>query len=64
MHVFCSNSKSFLSIFMLQPQYSYNTMPKKGEKRAQAIGDDPNVELLPKMEIIYKDMKSVLGFQP
>ena len=36
-------------------------MPKKGKKKAQATGDDPDVESFLKMEIIYKDMKYVKG---
>ena len=40
--------KPFLGMFVLQPQYSYNTMPKKGKKKAQAIGDGPYVDILSK----------------
>ena len=56
--------KSFLGMFVLQPHSSYNIMPNKGKKKAQATGDDPDVEIFPKMEIIYEDMKYVIGVEP
>ena len=39
-------------------------MPKKRKKKAQATGDDPEVDIFPKMEIICKDMKSIMGVEP
>ena len=32
--------KSFLGMFVLQPQSSYNTMPKKGEKKAKVTREE------------------------
>ena len=59
-----SNLKSFLGLFVLQSQSSYNTMPKKGKKKAKATRYDLDTDILPKMEIIYKDTKSVTGVEP
>ena len=38
-------------------------MPKKGKKKARATRDDPDVEIFPKMEIIYEDTKSITGVE-
>ena len=38
-------------------------MPKKGKKKAHAIGGYPDVEIFPKMEIIYEDTKSIIGLE-
>ena len=51
-------------MFVLQPPYSYNIMLKKGKKKSQAIGDDPDVDIVSKMEIIYEDTKSLIGVEP
>ena len=52
---------AFLGMFVLQPQSSYHTMPKKGKKKAKVTGEDPDVEILPRMEIIYEETKAVTG---
>ena len=57
-----SKSKKFLGMFMLQPQYSYNTMPNKWKKKAKVTGEDSHMEFLPRMEIIYEDTKSDLNW--
>ena len=55
-----SNSKSFLGMVMLQPQYSHHNMPKKGgKKRAKVHEEDSYVEVLTIMETIYEDRKYV-----
>ena len=36
-------------------------MPKKGKKKAHATGDDLDVDIVSKMEIIYEDTKSIIG---
>ena len=33
-------------------------MPKKGKKKVQTTGDDPEVEIITKLEIIYEDTKA------
>ena len=38
-------------------------MPKKGKKKAHATGDDPDVDIVSKMEIIYEDTKSIIGVE-
>ena len=56
--------KSFLGMFVLEPQSSYKTMPKKGKKKAKATGEDSDMEMLPRMEIIYEDTKVIIGAKP
>ena len=34
-------------------------MPRKGKKKAQAVEDDPEVEVITRVEIIYEDTKLV-----
>ena len=54
----CKNAKfCFLSQF-LSP---HDTMPKKGNKKAQVIEEDSDLEIMPRVEIIYEDTKSVTG---
>ena len=37
-------------------------MPKKGgKKKAKVTEEDSDLEVLPRMEIIYEDMKVVIG---
>ena len=56
--------KSFLGRFMLHPQSSYNTMPKKGKNKAKVTGEDSDMEMLPRMEIIYEHTKGITGVEP
>ena len=39
-------------------------MPKKGKKKVQTMGDDLEVEIITKMEIIYEDTKAFIGVEP
>ena len=39
--------KSFLGMFVLEPQSSYKTMPKKGKKKAKTMGDESDIEIYP-----------------
>ena len=59
-----SDSNTFLGIFILQPQPSYNTMRKKGKNKSKVTGEDLDMEMLPRMEIIYEDTKVVIGVEP
>ena len=57
-----SDTKLFLTMVMLQLQYSHHNMPKKGgKKKAKATEEDSDLEVLPRMEIIYEDTKDVTG---
>ena len=38
-------------------------MPKRGKKKVQTTGDDPEIEIVPKLEIIYEDTKSFTGVE-
>ena len=51
-------------VCLLQFLPSYNNMPKKGKKKAQATGDDPDVDIVSKIEMIYEDTKSITGVEP
>ena len=48
-------------MFLLQLPPLYNTIPKKWKKKAQAVEGDLDVEIVPKMEIIYEDTKAIAG---
>ena len=39
-------------------------MPQKGKKKAQATEDDPEVEVITRVEIIYEYTKVVTGSDP
>ena len=39
-------------------------MPKKGKKKARATKEDSDLEIFPRMEIIYEDTKVVIGAEP
>ena len=39
-------------------------MPRKGKKKAQATEDDPEVEVITRVEIIYKDTKVITDNEP
>ena len=36
-------------------------MPRKGKKKTQAVEDDPEFEVITRVEIIYEDTKLVTG---
>ena len=59
-----SNSNTCFGMFILQPQPSYNTMPKKGKTKGKVTGEDSDMEILPRMEIIYEDTKAIIGVEP
>ena len=57
-----SDTELFLVMVMLQLQSSHHNMPRKGgKKKAKATKEDLDLEVLPRMEIIYEDMKAVTG---
>ena len=39
-------------------------MPKNGKNKVQTTGDDPEIEIVPKLEIIYEETKSFIGVEP
>ena len=39
-------------------------MPRKGKKKVQATKDDPNVEVITRVEIIYEDTKAFTDIEP
>ena len=57
-------TKLFLDMIVSQPQSSHNTMPNKGKKKARATKEDSDLEIFPRMEIIYEDTRVVTGAKP
>ena len=58
------DTKLFLDMIVSWPQSSHNTMPKKGKKKSKATVEDSNLEIFPRMEIIYEDTKASTGAEP
>ena len=58
------DTKLFLDMIVSWPQSSHNTMPKKGKKKSKATVEDSNLEIFPRMEIIYEYTKAVTGPEP
>ena len=54
-----SDTKLFFSMAMLQLQCSHHTMQNKGGKKKRKVHEeDSDVEVFPRMEIIYEDIKA------
>ena len=47
-------------MFFLKPQYA-DTMPNKGNKKAKVAEEDLDFEIMPRVEVIYEDTRSVTG---
>ena len=57
-----TDAKLFLAVVMLQLSPSHHNMPKKGGKnKVKAIEEDSDLEVFPIMEILYEDMKTIIG---
>ena len=39
-------------------------MPQKHKKKAQAAEEEPKVEIVTKVEVIYEYTKAITGFEP
>ena len=39
-------------------------MPRKGKKKTQAVEDDPEFEVITRVEIIYEDIKPMTRSNP
>ena len=39
-------------------------MPRKQKKKAQSIEEEPEVEIITRVEVIYEDTKSITGIDP
>ena len=39
-------------------------MPKKGKKKSKAAEEDSDLEVIPRIEIVYEDTKAVTGARP
>ena len=42
---------------LLQPQSASDTMTKKGKKKAKVPEEESDIEVMPRVEIIYEDTK-------
>ena len=59
-----NDTKLFLIVVMLQLSSSHHTMPKKGgNKKAKVTEEDSDLEVFPRMEIIYEDTKAITGVE-
>ena len=52
------DAKTCFGVFV-QPQSTSNAMPKKGKKKAKVVEEESDLEIMPRVEIIYEDTKSV-----
>ena len=50
--------------FFVQPHSASDTMPKKGMKKAKVAEEESDLEIMPRVEIIYEDTRSVTGAEP
>ena len=39
-------------------------MPRKGKKKIQATEEDPEIEIITRVEVIYEDTKAITGIEP
>ena len=51
-------------LLFLQAHSVSNTMPKKGKNKSKVANDESDIEIMPQVEIIYEDTKSVTGAEP
>ena len=51
-------------VCFLQAQYAFDTMPKKGKKKDKVADKESDVEIMPRIEIIYDDTKLVTMAKP
>ena len=58
------DTKLFLDVIVSQPHSLDNTMPKKGKKKSKATKEDSDLEVMPKIELIYEYTKVVIGGEP
>ena len=49
---------------MLQIDCYYNNMQKRQKKKAQVDEEEPEVEIITKVEFIYEDTKATTGVEP
>ena len=42
----------------------HNHMPQKHKKKAQAAEEEPEVEIITRVKVIYEDTKSITGVEP
>ena len=53
----------FWCVFV-QPQSASDTMPKKGKEKAKFTEEDLDLEIMPRVEMIHEDTKSITGAKP
>ena len=58
------DTKLFLDVILSQPQSPHNTMPKKGKKKSKVVEEDSDLEIMPRIEIIYEDTKVITRAEP
>ena len=50
--------------WLLQVDFHHSHMPKRQNKKAQVDEEEPEVEVITKLEIIYEDTKATTGVEP
>ena len=51
-------------VFLLQAQSAFDTMPKKGKKKSKVSEEYSDLEIMPQVEIIYEETKSITRAKP
>ena len=39
-------------------------MPKKGKKKSKVVEENSDLEIVPRVEIVYEDTRSMTGIEP
>ena len=66
MHVvyYYRDTKLFLDVILSQPQSPHDTMPNKGKNKSKVSEEDSDLEIMPRIEIIYEDTKYIIEVEP
>ena len=51
-------------LLFLQAQSVSDTTPKKLKQKSKVVDNKSDIEIMPQVEIIYEDTKSVTGVEP
>ena len=47
-----------------QAHHQHSNVPRKQKKKAQATEEEPEVEIITRVKVIYEDTKSITGIDP
>ena len=54
----------FLDVIFSQTQSPHDTMPNKGKNKSKVSEEDSDLEIMPRIEIIYEDTKVITRAEP